>query len=442
MPNITIVKIKVRRGTDAQRRAIVLEQGELGFTTDTKRLYIGDGVTNGGVAVAPAIYPALSRIDSITNVPASVGEIVPAGSLIFQLTSADFTKLSSWGNISTQPDNVTLEYTGTDSKVLSLKPNSIKNDSFNSTAAYQFGGITATASNGLSANVDGVNVILNNNQITITSISADKISSSALGAGLKGGDGTKIELKVGSEFGFDPTTKYLKLTSLPAGLIGLQNIDTSNLYGDGLTLDNLDRIKLDKDNILGAGLALDGSNKIALDSNTLTLAGGGIEYLPNQGLYLNLAPVIGDNLSINIGTGKLQADVPTADNASILSVNNVFEVADVTTDQVLDSFSGVSYNTKGQIIDSYSLIQGTLTASTVGSYLSVFNGCPDQATNGYGYKDQTIVNATSAFDDGLGTITYSNIKLSSAGFMFFNDMVTDDEGRSSVNRFAIPIFAY
>jgi hypothetical protein len=41
--------IKIRRGTDAQRLTVVLEQGEVAYTTDTKKLYVGDGTTLGGV---------------------------------------------------------------------------------------------------------------------------------------------------------------------------------------------------------------------------------------------------------------------------------------------------------------------------------------------------------------------------------------------------------
>ena len=38
MPDIEIVKLKLRRGTDAQRQTVKLEQGELGYTTDAKRV--------------------------------------------------------------------------------------------------------------------------------------------------------------------------------------------------------------------------------------------------------------------------------------------------------------------------------------------------------------------------------------------------------------------
>ena len=52
-----ITKILVRQGTDVQRRAanvvgVVFNTGEPAFCTDTKRLYIGDGVTPGGISTA------------------------------------------------------------------------------------------------------------------------------------------------------------------------------------------------------------------------------------------------------------------------------------------------------------------------------------------------------------------------------------------------------
>lgn len=44
----TLLKLLVRRGTDADRQLITLDQGELGYTTDSKRLFVGDGSTQGG----------------------------------------------------------------------------------------------------------------------------------------------------------------------------------------------------------------------------------------------------------------------------------------------------------------------------------------------------------------------------------------------------------
>lgn len=44
--------IKVRRGTDADRLTVTLAEGEIAYTTDTKKFYVGDGTTVGGNEVA------------------------------------------------------------------------------------------------------------------------------------------------------------------------------------------------------------------------------------------------------------------------------------------------------------------------------------------------------------------------------------------------------
>ena len=43
--------LKIRRGTNSQRQTITPESGEPIYTTDTKKLFIGDGSTPGGVDV-------------------------------------------------------------------------------------------------------------------------------------------------------------------------------------------------------------------------------------------------------------------------------------------------------------------------------------------------------------------------------------------------------
>jgi len=47
----TVIKLIIRRGLDGDRQNITLSQGELGLTTDTNRVFVGDGITKGGVRV-------------------------------------------------------------------------------------------------------------------------------------------------------------------------------------------------------------------------------------------------------------------------------------------------------------------------------------------------------------------------------------------------------
>jgi hypothetical protein len=45
------MSLRIRRGTDAQRQTLTFDQGEVVYTTDTKKVYIGDGVTAGGTNI-------------------------------------------------------------------------------------------------------------------------------------------------------------------------------------------------------------------------------------------------------------------------------------------------------------------------------------------------------------------------------------------------------
>ena len=44
--------LQIRRGTDSQRQGITPAEGELIYTTDTYKLYIGDGSTQCGMEVS------------------------------------------------------------------------------------------------------------------------------------------------------------------------------------------------------------------------------------------------------------------------------------------------------------------------------------------------------------------------------------------------------
>jgi hypothetical protein len=63
-----IGKIKVRRGTDLQRKQIVFEESEIIYTTDTKRTFIGDNTTQGANKV--------SNINFISN-----SDVIPSRAL-------------------------------------------------------------------------------------------------------------------------------------------------------------------------------------------------------------------------------------------------------------------------------------------------------------------------------------------------------------------------
>ncbi|WP_462183242.1 hyaluronate lyase N-terminal domain-containing protein [Pseudoalteromonas maricaloris] len=54
-------RIQFRRGPEATRLQTVLGNGEPGFSTDTKQLYVGDGETLGGVPVLMGFYQVVEN---------------------------------------------------------------------------------------------------------------------------------------------------------------------------------------------------------------------------------------------------------------------------------------------------------------------------------------------------------------------------------------------
>lgn len=240
MPDISIIKLKVRRGTDAQRRTIILEQGELGYTTDTNRLYVGDGTTLGGAPVGSIMAKPVTSVNSLTGVTgAGLYDIVSANSLLYQLTGTNYTSLSSWAFIGTKVDNSTIQYNG--GNTLTIKDNGITGTKFASSAAFNQGAIIATATNGLSTNIDNTTVKITSNRLTVGTISAGNISNKVLGNGLQGGDGTTLSINATpSSFGYN--SGVLALTALPFGIVNSASL-SSNMIGAGLYIDTDRRVK-------------------------------------------------------------------------------------------------------------------------------------------------------------------------------------------------------
>ena len=96
----TITKLLFRRGTDVDRQNVVLDLGEPGFTTDTKRLFVGDGILSGGVVVGNKYLGEVNTPTSVST--ALTGDLVYATKQGFNQYFTTFIKttntndLSSW----------------------------------------------------------------------------------------------------------------------------------------------------------------------------------------------------------------------------------------------------------------------------------------------------------------------------------------------------------
>jgi hypothetical protein len=220
MPDIYISKLKFRRGTNDQRKSIRLDQGEPGYTIDTNRLYIGNGVLSGGVSVTTKNHVPLVNFTSLSDTYSEVGDIVSISNIWYQLTANPYTDITKWGRIATK---VSQEFEYDSSSTINLKLSGLSASKIN----------PATVSNGLhilngklEINYNPTFFSLSANKLSLNaaSITTREILSSSFGNGLSGGNGNIITLKA------DPNSFTFVNGALSANYTSIYNSISS--YGN------------------------------------------------------------------------------------------------------------------------------------------------------------------------------------------------------------------
>tara|TARA_R110000868_G_scaffold54509_5_gene170278 strand:- start:2956 stop:4122 length:1167 start_codon:yes stop_codon:yes gene_type:complete len=98
----SILKLLVRRGADLDRKNIILSQGELGYTTDGKRLFVGDGSTLGGKVAGSIFFGVATNTSPYTltelGVKGNTGDTIysSVSSIYYVLTGTNAASLSSY----------------------------------------------------------------------------------------------------------------------------------------------------------------------------------------------------------------------------------------------------------------------------------------------------------------------------------------------------------
>ena len=212
MADIYISKIKVRRGTNAEINSTRFDQGELVHATDSKRLFVGNGVLSGGNPVSSKVHPPLTNYSSLSTTLAEVGDLVSVNSIWYQLTASPYSSASNWGDMRTKFSS---EFVHT-----------------NSTVNMAVSGLSASKINANTV-TNGVNIIdgkiqlnyrtnffeLSSNQLSIKTggITTREILSSSFANGLSGGNGKPISLTVSpNDFTFQSgilSANYARISS-------------------------------------------------------------------------------------------------------------------------------------------------------------------------------------------------------------------------------------
>lgn len=121
----TLLKLLIRRGSNTERTNVVLSEGELGYTVDTRRLFVGDGVTAGAYPTSLFLYFGTGH-PSTWAAEAEAGDVAYdsiAGG-IYRLAAKPYGNSSNWtlfsGPLANRVDDATLQLS-TSTGVMSVK---------------------------------------------------------------------------------------------------------------------------------------------------------------------------------------------------------------------------------------------------------------------------------------------------------------------------------
>jgi hypothetical protein len=165
MAEVSVIKLRVRRGSDADRRQVILDNGELGFVTDrdSHRLVIGDAVTYGGYPIGSKLYTG--SIGTIALRTALQKDIIynTEDRNLYALTGTDYLLKTQYQNISpkTAPNSINYNRRGQ----LTIQSGALSANNIHTTAFDKSYGFKE-ASNG--------KVQVNNDNSSIKISSADK----------------------------------------------------------------------------------------------------------------------------------------------------------------------------------------------------------------------------------------------------------------------------
>jgi len=120
MASVSVIKLKVRRGSDYERRQITLDVGELGYVSDVaaRRIFVGDGSTKGGNPAGIKFYTADINNPDPALQTCQVGDIIfnTSDNRLYSLSGynlqnfPNYSVPTAYQFIGTRTDNASLEY--------------------------------------------------------------------------------------------------------------------------------------------------------------------------------------------------------------------------------------------------------------------------------------------------------------------------------------------
>ena len=414
MAQIIISKIKIRRGTNAQRQLVVLDQGEPAVTTDTRRLYVGTGTLSGGVAIGSKVFSPLINFYSLSTLISELNDLVVVNNKLYQLTSPDYTNINSWSDISTKVDPSFFSYDSNNFLTLNLSgiDASFLDPSTIGVGLKIDGGILQLDYSTTSLEITG-------NQVNVKAdgISEREIVSTTLSSGLIGGSGTKVKLDV------DPI--YFSFSGNSLTLSSGFPLDFSSLASAWF----------------GAGLDYNSGGEVIttivqnVDNDTIALNSGVISVNPDM---------FGVGLDFDTVTNTVSSNV-LVDNHTLSKVvsSGVISLSNINASATVE-WPYITVDNFGRVTKVQSAVYDILecnpnlnpTHNTFGPLSSIFNGNPTGIISGG--ADPTNITKFKVLSSDYVTV----LELSSAGFLMFEGNYKTRASGDTIPRFAIPIYRF
>ena len=325
------MSLQIRRGTEAQRSLVIFDAGEVVFTTDTQKLYVGDGITAGGKNVLAT----------------SAG-----GGVTFNNTTQRFDFTTTGLNLTTSDvsEGTNFYYTRQraqdDSAALFTAAG----------APTTTGNITATsAPNTVSISGSTVGMIVGERFVV----------AGTGGNGLTGSPTTYYIAQIASGNQVKlATTRLNALAGTPLVVVTANASYTGTTYAAGGESSNVVFTYDSVNHTMVANVTLDGTGISSVQADTAPTLGGN--------LVLNNKSITGIG-SINItGTGTFTSlTAPTTTIATKLNVDNISSISasglnisgDLTTPLIITGI-GTLGPTSGQVYININAAKGTLAVPT------------------------------------------------------------------------------
>ena len=335
------MSLQIRRGTDSQRLGIVFDDGEISWTSDTKKLYIGDGSTTGGINVLANAAGTGLIWDGTTQTLNFSGSglglttsVVAEGTNLYYTDTRAKNAAASIFTASGSPTvtgNVTATVSGTPSRA-----------TLNNTAGLVAGEqitVTGTGGNGLTAGVYYIYSIVDSANITLSSSRANYLAGTTINNLTTGAlSTTSFSAGGGSSqlsFTYNPTTQMM---DADVTLVGLVSSDPSPTLGANLTLAGRNIIGTGNIGITGDVTA---SNSLTATSGAITAAAGNIVATLGNitaavgGVYTNNMFAVSPSTQIYIGSNTTTA------NVQVISDTSVSSIAGLTVKGLTDGTAGI-----------------------------------------------------------------------------------------------------